>query len=97
MPASRDETNWTRVEGDHADDATYLRAPLAPTAQPTDEARTAEEIKNTEASNDQNAPEYDATDGALEAAKELGVDLANVTGTGADGRITKADVEGAAG
>lgn len=34
-----------------------------------------------------------ATAGALAAAVELGIDLATVTGTGKDGRITKADVE----
>jgi pyruvate/2-oxoglutarate dehydrogenase complex dihydrolipoamide acyltransferase (E2) component len=33
-----------------------------------------------------------ATAGALEAAEELGVDLSTVTGTGKDGKITKADV-----
>lgn len=38
-----------------------------------------------------------ATDGAVSAAEELGVDLASVTGSGAEGRITKADVEAAAG
>lgn len=35
----------------------------------------------------------DATEGAVEAAAELGVDLSYVTGSGKDGRITKADVE----
>ena len=59
--------------------------------------RTEEEIENFEAVNEANEPEYDATEGAVAAAEELGVDLANVTGTGAEGRITKADVEGAAG
>lgn len=34
-----------------------------------------------------------ATDGAIEAAAELGVDIASVPGTGKDGRITKGDVE----
>lgn len=38
----------------------------------------------------------DATKSAIAAAKALGVDLATVTGTGAGGRITKADVETAA-
>ena len=37
-----------------------------------------------------------ATEGALVAAAELGVDLNSVKGTGKDGAITKADVEGAA-
>lgn len=37
----------------------------------------------------------DATPAAVELAKEKGIDLASVTGTGADGRITKSDVENA--
>lgn len=41
--------------------------------------------------------EVDATDGAKQLAKENNIDLATVTGTGADGRITKADVEKAIG
>lgn len=40
--------------------------------------------------------QYDATSGAKEAAAKLGIDLATVTGTGLEGRITKADVEAAA-
>ena len=40
--------------------------------------------------------DVDATQGALEAAEELGVDLAEIEGTGAHGRITKSDVEAAA-
>ena len=39
------------------------------------------------------AAEVNATAGAIEAAEELGVDLAAVEGTGADGKITKPDVE----
>jgi pyruvate/2-oxoglutarate dehydrogenase complex dihydrolipoamide acyltransferase (E2) component len=34
----------------------------------------------------------DATDGAKELAEDSGVDLAKVTGTGQNGRITKLDV-----
>lgn len=37
--------------------------------------------------------EIDATDGAKELAEEENVDLSQVEGTGADGRITKGDVE----
>ena len=37
-----------------------------------------------------------ATASAVQLAEELGVDLANVTGTGKDGKITKPDVEEAA-
>ena len=42
------------------------------------------------------AEEYDATDRAYEVADELGVDLDEVEGSGADGRITVRDVERAA-
>jgi pyruvate dehydrogenase E2 component (dihydrolipoamide acetyltransferase) len=37
-----------------------------------------------------------ATTAAKERAEELGVDLANVTGSGLNGRITVSDVEAAA-
>ncbi|WP_276129953.1 E3 binding domain-containing protein [Rubrobacter indicoceani] len=37
-----------------------------------------------------------ATEGAIEKAEELSVDLSNVEGTGANGRITVEDVEKAA-
>lgn len=99
MPA-RDETAWEPVAGDHGDDVTYQRIRLNPEAPPTDEVQTAEEIAATEEANEEAEAEalagIDATDGAVEAANELGIDLANVTGTGTDGRITKADVEAAA-
>ncbi len=35
----------------------------------------------------------DATDGAASLAAEHNIDLADVVGTGADGRVTKSDVE----
>jgi pyruvate/2-oxoglutarate dehydrogenase complex dihydrolipoamide acyltransferase (E2) component len=38
----------------------------------------------------------DATQGAVDAAAELGVDLASLTGTGKGGKIIKSDVEAAA-
>lgn len=38
---------------------------------------------------------FDATDAAQELADAEGVDLSRVKGSGADGRITKADVEAA--
>ncbi len=37
--------------------------------------------------------EIDATEAAVELAEELGVDLSEVEGSGAEGRITKPDVE----
>jgi hypothetical protein len=46
MPAQRDDTAWTPVEGDHADDQTYERIHRDPTEPPTDEKRTAEEAKD---------------------------------------------------
>jgi pyruvate/2-oxoglutarate dehydrogenase complex dihydrolipoamide acyltransferase (E2) component len=42
------------------------------------------------------AEKYDATEGALRAADELGVDLGEVDGSGAEGRITVRDVQQAA-
>lgn len=41
-------------------------------------------------------PTFDATDGAVTFAKENNIDLATITGTGANGRIVKSDVENAA-
>lgn len=41
------------------------------------------------------SPSFDATQAALDTAAELGVDLSDVTGTGADGRILVGDVEAA--
>lgn len=38
-------------------------------------------------------PKINATETAVNLAEERGVDLAMVTGTGVDGRITKGDVE----
>jgi pyruvate dehydrogenase E2 component (dihydrolipoyllysine-residue acetyltransferase) len=85
MPA-HDETSWVAVSGDHGDDISYQRIAANPEALPADAQRTADET----------AAEINATQGALEAAAELGVDLSSVSGTGAEGRITKADVEAAA-
>ena len=42
---------------------------------------------------DDDAP--DATDSAVELAREHDIDLSTVTGTGASGRITKKDVQSA--
>ena len=42
------------------------------------------------------AEEHDATDRAFEVADELGIDLDEVEGSGADGRITVRDVQRAA-
>jgi pyruvate/2-oxoglutarate dehydrogenase complex dihydrolipoamide acyltransferase (E2) component len=39
--------------------------------------------------------DWTATDSAVELAAEYGIDLATVTGSGADGRILKGDVEAA--
>jgi len=39
------------------------------------------------------APPVNATPGAIDLAKELGVDLSKVEGSGFEGRITKTDVD----
>jgi pyruvate/2-oxoglutarate dehydrogenase complex dihydrolipoamide acyltransferase (E2) component len=39
--------------------------------------------------------EVDATEAARELAPERGIDLSKIQGTGAEGRVTKADVEAA--
>jgi pyruvate/2-oxoglutarate dehydrogenase complex dihydrolipoamide acyltransferase (E2) component len=97
MPVPRDETAWTPVAGDHADDPSYIRTPLAPTETPTDEVLTEEELDATAEALDAEVEEgeVNATSVAIERAAELGVDLATVTGTGVGGKITKADVEAA--
>lgn len=45
MPAKKDFTIWQEVEGDHADDPTYVRVSLDPREPPTDEAQTAAEAE----------------------------------------------------
>jgi pyruvate/2-oxoglutarate dehydrogenase complex dihydrolipoamide acyltransferase (E2) component len=42
-------------------------------------------------------PAVNATDAAVELAHERGIDLAEIEGSGADGRILKSDVEAAVG
>lgn len=97
MP-NRDETRWVESEEQIDGQTTYERILVSPEEPPTDEVRTQEELQETELLNEEEAEanEIDATDAAIEAAAELGVDLASVSGSGVDGRITKADVEAAA-
>lgn len=47
MPAKKDFTVWVEVEGDHADDVTYVRQSLDPTEPPTDEQRTTQEAEDS--------------------------------------------------
>ena len=61
-----DDTVWTPVEGDHADDPTYERTPLDPNAQPTDEKRTEEDIDEAEQRNKEDEKERDAANKAAE-------------------------------
>jgi len=50
---------------------------------------------DTDGNDDELGPDIDATDAARNLAAEHGINLATITGTGADGRITKDDVEAA--
>jgi pyruvate/2-oxoglutarate dehydrogenase complex dihydrolipoamide acyltransferase (E2) component len=50
----------------------------------------------TTSPDDDNGDDLYATRGAIEAASQYGIDITTVSGTGKDGRITKADVEAAA-
>ncbi len=55
-----------------------------------------EKVKGiSEKRRERKAEKYDATERAVELAKELGVDLEDVDGSGAEGRITVADVRAA--
>jgi pyruvate/2-oxoglutarate dehydrogenase complex dihydrolipoamide acyltransferase (E2) component len=55
---------------------------------------TEEGVWTRKLSDEHTAPDdLDATEGALEAAQELGIEIADVVGSGKDGRVTKADVE----
>ena len=67
MPAQKDETAWTPVEGDHADDQSYERDHLAPGEKPTDEKRTEEDIADAE---EKNKGDEKARAAAEKAAKE---------------------------
>lgn len=88
MPG-KDLTRW--AEGD---DGSWYR--INPHAKEELKQEVVEEIDIEVVEEEPEDEEPNATAGALEAAEELGVDLATVTGTGAEGRITKADVEAAA-
>lgn len=85
MPG-KDLTRWQVVAGDHADDTAYEKLAQDPLSPPTDEQNTT--LAAT--------PDVNATQGAIETAAQLGVDLTTVEGTGTGGRVTKADVEAAA-
>lgn len=96
---TRDDTRWVETADEQiVGQTTYERVRVSPELPPTDEVRTAEELEETEAVVEAEVEENEvnATDGAVEAAAELGVDLSAVVGTGHEGRVTKADVEAAA-
>lgn len=92
----KDETRWKQNE-----DGSWSRR-VGENEETThyDPTAAVEEVEEEVVEEASEAPEpeeaeelIDATDGALALADEYGVDLATITGTGANGRITKADVE----
>lgn len=103
---TRDETRWVETADEPiVGQTTYERVHVSPEAPPTDEVRTAEELEETEAQVEAEVEaheqaeaesEVNATDAAIALADELGIEIATISGTGADGRVTKADVENAA-
>jgi pyruvate/2-oxoglutarate dehydrogenase complex dihydrolipoamide acyltransferase (E2) component len=54
-------------------------------------------IRTVLVEDDEDDGSVNATAGAITAAEELGVDISTVVGSGKDGKVTKADVEAAAG
>ncbi len=59
-----DDTTWTPVEGDHADDQSYERKHRDPNEQPTDEKRTQEDIAEAEERNKEDKKERAAANKA---------------------------------
>ena len=61
------------------------------TGPPHDRMMTVKNLKKRVLSENSGAP--DATEIAIKLAKEHDIDLAEVSGSGADGRILKSDIE----
>ncbi len=99
------EEGATVVVGDVLGAIAEGAAPAAPAAEPASEpAEAAPASTNGAAAHVEAAPEPvaatsaepDATPVAKRLAESMGVNLASITGTGRDGKITKEDVEAAA-
>jgi pyruvate/2-oxoglutarate dehydrogenase complex dihydrolipoamide acyltransferase (E2) component len=87
-----DEVQPRRIaEKTEAEESKSLVAPVPDAEIGIDDP--GEEPEETDDGAEDQAPEVDATPAAEEAAAEREIDLADVEGTGKDGRVTKADVE----
>ena len=83
------------IEEDTGTRATLTASEAQALGAPAMEAEAAADAP-AEAPEAEASDEVDATPAAEAKAEELGVDLASVEGSGADGRVTVADVEDAA-
>jgi pyruvate/2-oxoglutarate dehydrogenase complex dihydrolipoamide acyltransferase (E2) component len=68
-----------------------VQSPVAPPA----EAKKVDGSGKSQSGKTEGAPEINASTAARTLAEEAGIDLTTVTGTGADGNITKPDVQNA--
>jgi len=73
--------------------AKELGTAAADEAKDLGQAATQKAFEVVERRRRKRAEKHDATESALELADELGIDLEDVEGTGADGRITVRDVK----
>lgn len=65
----------------------------APLKKEVQEKLTAKEIKSKVRKPRVNTPKFSASKAAIKLAKENGIDLTKVKGSGKDGNITKSDIE----
>jgi pyruvate/2-oxoglutarate dehydrogenase complex dihydrolipoamide acyltransferase (E2) component len=84
------------AEYDSPEQAAARAKQLEADQKDADEQTAAAEAEAAAPAETEPPEDVEVTDAAWAKAEELGVDINTVTGTGADGRITVADVEAAA-